>query len=398
MTVTSDKRLFLQAWSLSAVFHSLVVVGALIFLAQVKPLPVKDVFQWEVALVQPIVEESQQEQMEPTHAASVPTPARPVQSVQPTEPVSDPTPQMATREARTVEQPTVIQRETPQIVERPRPTEQPSPVQQREQAVIERQMPTQVQAAARAAEPVVQEVTERQQVVTEKSQSVPGPAPVTRPDPIEAASAPQNIHAISPLSTAAPVESPSAVQSATAPPPVSNTRPIETASSVQSVREEPVVRQEAVSAPSRETVVESPPSTAAETPKPLEQPISAAGLPSNPQSVETHSQIAKAAPQSSNTKTDHRWLGESLWRRVAELKRYPVSARLNGLEGKVVLKAIIRSDGQLAEVSVVKSSGHAVLDEAAMETVRLACPLHMKHPIGHPQIAVNLPIVYSLAN
>lgn len=109
-------------------------------------------------------------------------------------------------------------------------------------------------------------------------------------------------------------------------------------------------------------------------------------------------QVARAALPGSEVKLDNRWVGESLWRRVAELKRYPNSARMNGQEGKVVLKAIIRSDGQLADVSVQKSSGHSVLDAAAMEAVKLACPLHMKHAIGKPLIVVSLPIVYSLAN
>jgi protein TonB len=103
-------------------------------------------------------------------------------------------------------------------------------------------------------------------------------------------------------------------------------------------------------------------------------------------------QMAKASA------SDHRWLAESLWRRVAELKRYPNSARMNGQEGKVILKAVIRSDGQLADVSVQKSSGYHVLDEAAIEAVKLACPLQMKHAIGKPQIVVSLPIVYSLAH
>ena len=109
-------------------------------------------------------------------------------------------------------------------------------------------------------------------------------------------------------------------------------------------------------------------------------------------------QVAKTQAPRQETKLDHRWLAESLWRRVAELKRYPNSARMNGQEGKVILKAIIRSDGYLADVSVQKSSGHSVLDAAAIEAVRLACPLYMKHAIGKTQIVVSLPIVYSLAN
>jgi len=71
---------------------------------------------------------------------------------------------------------------------------------------------------------------------------------------------------------------------------------------------------------------------------------------------------------------------------------------MNGHEGKVIVKAVIRSDGYLAEVFVQKSSGCRALDEAAIEAVKLACPLHMKHAIGKPQIVVSLPIVYSLAN
>ena len=109
-------------------------------------------------------------------------------------------------------------------------------------------------------------------------------------------------------------------------------------------------------------------------------------------------QVTRAAGPSAEAKIDHQWLAESLWRRVAELKRYPNSARMNGQEGKVILKAVIRSDGQLADVFVLKSSGYAALDMAAMEAVKLACPLHMKHAIGKPQIVVSLPIVYSLAN
>ena len=110
--------------------------------------------------------------------------------------------------------------------------------------------------------------------------------------------------------------------------------------------------------------------------------------------------VGAVEPQSSGlpAKADNRWLAESLWKRVAELKRYPNSSRMNGEEGKVVLKAVIRSDGQLANVSIQKSSGYSALDEAAIEAVRLACPLAMQQAIGKPQIIVSLPIVYRLAN
>lgn len=139
--------------------------------------------------------------------------------------------------------------------------------------------------------------------------------------------------------------------------------------------------------------VASVPAVSAGAVHPEEAPVSAA--PSR--SEETAPvQVAKASPSGSELKADHRWLAESLWRRVAELKRYPSSARMSGQEGKVILKAVIRSDGHLADVSIQKSSGHELLDAAAIEAVKLACPLHMKHALDKPQIVVSLPIVYSL--
>jgi periplasmic protein TonB len=63
-----------------------------------------------------------------------------------------------------------------------------------------------------------------------------------------------------------------------------------------------------------------------------------------------------------------------------------------------VLRAVIRADGHLSEVKVHRSSGHESLDNAAMETLRLACPLHLQQPISTSELAIYVPIVYSLAS
>lgn len=110
-------------------------------------------------------------------------------------------------------------------------------------------------------------------------------------------------------------------------------------------------------------------------------------------------QAAAAAPSARQASTaDYGWLAESLGRRIAALTRYPDAARLNGWEGKVVLRAVIQADGQLTDVKVHKSSGYEALDRAALETIRLACPLPMTHQLGTSEVAVNVPIVYSLSN
>lgn len=49
---------------------------------------------------------------------------------------------------------------------------------------------------------------------------------------------------------------------------------------------------------------------------------------------------------------------------------YPLAARRQGAEGRVMLRAQVLEDGRCAEVRIVRSSGHALLDESALSTVR----------------------------
>jgi protein TonB len=48
---------------------------------------------------------------------------------------------------------------------------------------------------------------------------------------------------------------------------------------------------------------------------------------------------------------------------------YPVEARRQGLEGKVLLRVTVAPDGRITSVTVVESSGHSVLDRSARDTV-----------------------------
>jgi protein TonB len=116
-----------------------------------------------------------------------------------------------------------------------------------------------------------------------------------------------------------------------------------------------------------------------------------------PKPAELPQPMTSGAQQTPATRTDYGWLIESIGARLAELKRYPEAARSNGLEGKVLLRAVVRADGQLADVEVQKSSGHEELDRAAMETVLEASPLHLRYELGRPHIVITVPLVYSLA-
>jgi protein TonB len=49
---------------------------------------------------------------------------------------------------------------------------------------------------------------------------------------------------------------------------------------------------------------------------------------------------------------------------------YPIAARRMGLQGTVVLRVVVGADGRPLDVSIVQSSGHAILDTSAADTVR----------------------------
>ncbi len=50
--------------------------------------------------------------------------------------------------------------------------------------------------------------------------------------------------------------------------------------------------------------------------------------------------------------------------------KYPRRARRMGLEGRVMLEVLISAKGQVDELRVLQSSGHKVLDRAALSAVR----------------------------
>ena len=103
-----------------------------------------------------------------------------------------------------------------------------------------------------------------------------------------------------------------------------------------------------------------------------------------------------SAPSSAPTKRDYGWLSEVILRRVEELKRYPASARADRAEGKVVVKAVIDENGSISEVGVFQSSGYPTLDEAAIQTMRQAAPLHLPHPLGQSRMTIKIPMNYRL--
>ncbi len=101
-------------------------------------------------------------------------------------------------------------------------------------------------------------------------------------------------------------------------------------------------------------------------------------------------------PRPPASKPDYSWLAEALGSRIHALTHYPLEARLNRMEGRVVLQVAIQDDGQLRDVEIVTTSGHDVLDHDAREILLRAGPLPLKHPLGRSRIVVQVPITYRL--
>jgi periplasmic protein TonB len=85
-----------------------------------------------------------------------------------------------------------------------------------------------------------------------------------------------------------------------------------------------------------------------------------------------------------------------LRQRVHAALRYPPAARRRGLTGAVTIELTILPSGMIRDVSVVKSSAHRLLDEAAVETVRELGAHAFPASVPARTLRVRLPIVFEL--
>ena len=334
MMLIDRDRIPYQAWGVSLVLHGLLLGSAALVSVHVGSVIKEELFQWEVSLV------------EPARDPALPSPVPVVTQPPLTTPVNT---RRATLDPPPVSAPEVaLPREAAKATPLPEAVQPPTPIHQ----------------TVAQPEPVVHESHPAPEM-----KEVALPVDTNLSASPDAPAVPTGIHH-APASTVIHEESPSPEDMAPA------WRPLVSAGEAKGQ-----------SAPE--------PTAASATPAVVERSayVTAAAqtvAPATPQ-------FATGEPVRSATKADNTWLAESLGRRIRELTRYPSSARLNGWEGKVVLRVIIRADGHLAEATVHRSSGHEVLDRAALETIRLACPLHMKQTLSAEQVAVYVPIVYSLA-
>ena len=91
--------------------------------------------------------------------------------------------------------------------------------------------------------------------------------------------------------------------------------------------------------------------------------------------------------------------GQSISKEIKRYQKYPPLAQRRGWEGTAEVLLKIAADGKVTGITLGKSSGHAILDEEALDMVRRAAPLPQAPPdLRGRALVVSVPIVFRLQN
>ena len=86
----------------------------------------------------------------------------------------------------------------------------------------------------------------------------------------------------------------------------------------------------------------------------------------------------------------------TLRQRIQESVRYPSSARRRGLAGTVSVEILILANGTIGDVTLLESSTHAVLDDAALETIRALPRVPLPPELPARPLRVCVPVVFQM--
>lgn len=80
-------------------------------------------------------------------------------------------------------------------------------------------------------------------------------------------------------------------------------------------------------------------------------------------------------------------------------RRYPARAREASIGGTVEIRVAVAAGGQAQEVELARSSGHELLDDAALEMMKKAVPrATVPDRLRGHVFVVSLPVVFDLAD
>jgi protein TonB len=122
-------------------------------------------------------------------------------------------------------------------------------------------------------------------------------------------------------------------------------------------------------------------------------------LASDHQTTSGNAIAAKTLPDAVNRQNILDAYRQKLAERLAKAKFYPTLAQRRGMEGKVMVRFVIDRYGNIQSVSVMESSGYAILDEAALEAVQsIGRFAPFPQEIPDPQWEITFAMVYQLTD
>ena len=86
----------------------------------------------------------------------------------------------------------------------------------------------------------------------------------------------------------------------------------------------------------------------------------------------------------------------ALRQRIQQSVRYPASARRRGLAGTVSVEILILANGSIGDVTLLESSTHAVLDDAALDTIRALPSMPLPPELPSRPLRVRVPVVFEM--
>lgn len=119
-------------------------------------------------------------------------------------------------------------------------------------------------------------------------------------------------------------------------------------------------------------------------------------VPGSPVTLAAVTEPQVVAPAAESQQRQH-YLA-ALAAKIDRSKYYPLGSRRRGEEGRVVVRFIVRKNGDLTDLAVVESSGSRRLDAAALKTVRRVTPFQpIPDTINRDQWPISVPIAFSLS-
>ncbi|TWT03888.1 energy transducer TonB [Reyranella sp. CPCC 100927] len=154
--------------------------------------------------------------------------------------------------------------------------------------------------------------------------------------------------------------------------------------------------------PEKSTVPVHTPKAPAEKPAELPEPLLAKRPAEAPPALAEPKPAAKDQPARQVVKAPDTYgmvavdFRRRLFSHLEPFRHYPEAAKPERLNGTVLLAFVMRRDGTVLDIRVSRSSGHAVLDNEAIETVRRARPFPPV-PAGLPdRVTIMVPVAFSM--